>query len=78
MNIQEVKQQFKDEWVLLEVLQEDDLKQPIEVRVLTHSPNRDDVYDALLRVKEKIHVATMFTGAILKEGYAAAFFFLWE
>lgn len=78
MKIEEIQQQFKDEWVLLEVLKEDELHQPLEGRLIAHSFNRDDVYDALLRVPAKTHVATMFTGALLKEGYAAAFFVLWE
>lgn len=76
MNIEEVKKQFKDEWVLLEVTKEDDSHQPLEVNVLTHSQNRDDVYDALLKTKEGLHVAIIFTGELIKEGYAAAFFVL--
>lgn len=74
MKIEEVKKQYKEEWILLKIIKEDDFGQPLEGNVLAHSPNRDDIYDALLKVKKGSRIATLFTGELLKEGYAAAFF----
>ncbi len=73
-----VRQQYPNQWVLLEVVREDENQRLLEVRVVAHSTQRDDVYDALLKVPPGIHVATLFTGSILQEGYAAAFAILWE
>jgi len=47
MRIEEVKKKYKDEWVLVEILKEDELGNPIEVKVLAHSKARDDTYKAL-------------------------------
>lgn len=32
---------YKDEWVVAEILKEDDLGKPIEAKVLAHSKSRD-------------------------------------
>ena len=72
MRIEELKKQYKDEWVLLEVIKVDELGQPIEVNLISHSKNRDDIYEALKKTKVK-DVATFYTGEIPKKGYAVAF-----
>jgi len=53
---------FKDEWVLAEVLKEDDKHEIIDVEPLAHSKNRDEAYDALKFVKKGQHVMTLYTG----------------
>ena len=73
MNIEQIKQQYKDQWVLLEVLEEDVALQLTEGNVLKHSEIRDEVYDALLKTPKGSRVAVVFTGKPLQEGYAAAF-----
>ena len=40
---------FPDEWVLAEVLDSDDDDRPTRVRVITHSPDRQDVRSVLMR-----------------------------
>jgi len=75
MKTDKVKEMYKDEWVLAEVIKEDELGQPIEVEVITHSKNRDVVYDELERVEAGKHVCTFYTGEMPKKGYAVAF--LW-
>lgn len=70
--IEEVKKKFKNEWVLVEVLGEDELKQPKKVRLIAHSKNRDNIYDALRRTKAR-YISTFYTGKIPKKGYAVAF-----
>lgn len=73
MEIEELKKQYKDEWVLVEVLKVNELGQPVEVRTIAHSKNRDDIYDKLESIESKKHVATFYTGKIPEEGYAVAF-----
>jgi len=72
MRIEELKKKYKDEWVLVEILKEDELGNPIEVKVLAHSKARDDTYKALKDAKDK-YTYHFYTGEIPKEGYAVAF-----
>jgi len=74
MNIEEIKKQYKDEWVLVEVLEEDELNSPIKVKLIAHSKNRDDIYDKLEGIESKKHIATFYTGEIPEKGYAVAFY----
>ena len=74
MKIEELEKQYKDEWVLVEVLEEDELNKPIKVRLIAHSKNRDDIYDKLESIESKKHVATFYTGKIPEKGYAVAFY----
>lgn len=73
MRIDYVKKKYKDEWVLVEILKEDELGNPIEVEVLAHSKIRDDTYRALRNAKDK-YIYHFYTGEIPKEGYAVAFY----
>ena len=72
MRIEEIKKKYKDEWVLVEVLKEDEKGNPVEVKLIEHSKNRDDTYTAMRKhaVKYTYH---FYTGEIPKEGYAVAF-----
>lgn len=76
MKIEEIKELYRDEWVLAEVIKKDELGQPLEVEIITHSKNRDDVYDELEKVEKGRHVCTFYTGEIPKKGYAVAFVWL--
>lgn len=73
MNIEEIKPKYKDEWVLVDVLKEDEQGTPIEVRLVAPSKNRDDTYKAMKESKAK-HLAHFYTGEISKKGYAVAFY----
>jgi len=73
MRMSDVKKKYKDEWVLVEILREDELGNPIEVEVLAHSKTRDETYKALRNAKDK-YVYHFYTGGIPKEGYAVAFY----
>jgi len=70
--VDEIKERFKDEWVLVEVLEKNELNQPTKGRVIAHSRNRDDIYDALKGTKGK-HTYQFWTGEIPDKGYAVAF-----
>jgi hypothetical protein len=72
MKIEEIKKRYKDEWVLVEVLEEDELGQPTEVEVIIHSKARDEIYETLKETKTK-YTYQFYTGEIPKKGYAVAF-----
>lgn len=71
MKLEEVKEMFKDEWIILKVLSTDELDQPIEGEVVAHSKERDEVYKKQREIQGDI--AIFYTGEIPKEGYAVAF-----
>ena len=70
--IEKIKSKYKDEWVLIEVLEKNEKNQPLKGNVLAHSKNRDDTYDAMGKTKAK-HLYHLYTGEIPKKGYAVAF-----
>jgi len=72
-DIKEIKKRFKDEWVLIEVMGTDNLNQPRKGKVISHSKNRDDTYEAMKKSRAK-HLAHFYTGKIPKKGYAVAFY----
>ncbi len=72
MKIEKIKKKYKDEWILVEILQEDKKGTPIEVKLLEHSRNRDDTYSAMKKFAEK-YTYHFYTGEIPKKGYAVAF-----
>jgi len=72
MTIKDLEKEYRDEWVLVEVLKEDELGQPTDVRLLAHSKNRDEIYTKLRETKST-YVSTFYTGKIPQKGYAVAF-----
>jgi len=73
MKLKEVEKKYRDEWVLAEVLKEDESGEPVEVKVIAHSKNRDDTYYAMKKVKGK-YSYHFYTGKIPSKGYAVAFY----
>ncbi len=71
-SIEQIKERFKDEWVLVEVLEKDALNQPVKGKVIAHSRDRDDTYDAMKKTKAK-DISHFYTGKIPIKGYAVAF-----
>jgi len=63
LSLEQIRQKHWDEWVLVEVTQEDELNQPTAGLVLAHSKRRDDVYDEL-EVTTAEDPLVFFTGAI--------------
>jgi len=72
MDIDEIKEQYKDEWVLIEIVKCDEFGQPVEGNVIAHSINRDDTYEAMTKTKAK-RIYHIYTGKIPTKGYAVAF-----
>jgi hypothetical protein len=73
MKVKEVEEKYKDEWVLAEVLKEDESGEPTEVKVIAHSKHRDNTYEAMEKVKGK-YSYHFYTGHIPQKGYAVAFY----
>ncbi len=76
MKIEEIRQKYKDEWVLAEVLKQDPKTgEPLEINIIAHSKNRDETYDEMERASKKYkHVYHFFNGEIPEKGYAVAFY----
>ena len=72
MDIDKIKERYKDEWVLVEVVKYDEIGQPVEGNVIAHSRNRDDTYEAMTKTKAK-QLYHIYTGKIPIKGYAVAF-----
>lgn len=64
MKIVEVKKKFKNKWVLAEVLKENKLNEPVEVKPILASNDRNEIYDAIAKVPKGKTVATLYTGKI--------------
>jgi len=70
--IQDIKKKFRNEWVLGEVLDEDEKGQPKIVKVVAHSKDRSETYKAMKKHIGK-HICHFYAGEIPDKGYAAAF-----
>lgn len=71
MSIEEVKRTCKNEWVLVEIVEEDKSKEITRVRLIMHSENRDEIYEVL--EKNKGYTSQIYTGDLPK-GYVVAFY----
>lgn len=74
MTIEEIKKKHKNQWILAKVLKEDRLNRVTEAEVVLASPNKEEIYKALSKVKEGEHICTFYTGEILPKGMAFAFY----
>ena len=64
MKISEVNKKYKNKWVLAEVLKQDKLNQPVDVKPIMASKNRYDLYKKIPSLPKGTHIATMYTGEI--------------
>jgi len=71
VKVEEIKKKYREEWVLAEVIEEDEFGQPTEVELIAHSKARDEIYEKQRELNKDI--AIIYTGAIPKKGYAVAF-----
>ncbi|MFO7991066.1 MAG: hypothetical protein R6U61_02085 [Thermoplasmata archaeon] len=69
--LEEIKKKYPDQWILVEVIEENEIGETVKGRVIYHSKARDDVYDAMKETSKYTHV--FFSGEIPKKGYAFAF-----
>lgn len=61
LTIEELREKFADEWVLLEDPKTSDALEVESGRLLCHSKDRDEVYRKALELKPK-HSAVLYTG----------------
>ena len=73
MKIEEIKEQFKDEWVLVEIVKEDKSGTPTDVRLISHNKNKEETNKAMIKHKEK-YTYHFYTGKIPEKGYAVVFY----
>ncbi len=71
LTIEEIQRRFPDEWVLIEVLEEDDLGRPLRGYVTAHSADRDRIY--AIQTEFTGDYAVCYTGALPRKGFAIAF-----
>lgn len=67
MVIPEAMMQFPNEWVAFEVLEMDNLNRAYKGRLISHSPNRDEVWN-VLRKSRPYHGYVVFAGEIPPKG----------
>ena len=64
MKIAELKRKYKNQWVLAEVLKENKLNQPVDVKPIIASKDRDTIYDKIAEMPRTTVVMTLYTGKI--------------
>lgn len=64
MKITEIKKRFKNKWVLAEVLRENKLNQPVDVKPIIASEDRNKIYEKMARIPRGKTVTTFYTGKI--------------
>jgi hypothetical protein len=63
MKWKDIKNKFKNQWVLIEVEKVDENFNPLEGEVLAHSKDKDEIYQKLLIIKPK-EFSIEFTGEV--------------
>jgi hypothetical protein len=71
LTIEQIKEKYKDAWVLVEDPQTDKSLEVLAGKVLYHSHNRDEFDREALKFHPK-RFAVVYTGEVLAEGVAFA------
>lgn len=64
MKIAELKKKFKNLWVLAEVIKENKYNEPVDVKPIMASRDRNKIYERIAKVAKGKTVATLYTGKI--------------
>lgn len=64
MKVSELKKKFRNKWVLAEVVRENELNEPVDVKPIASSSDRDEIYEKMTKVKKGKTVATFYTGKV--------------
>ena len=75
MKIAAIREAFTDEWVAAEVLRVDKADVPLAGQVITHSPDKQEVYQAVkayLAQRPTARTYIFFTGNPIPEGLGVA------
>ena len=66
MRLEEIKQLYPDEWVLIEFAELDEELKVVEGAVIVHSRNKQEIYKKLLELDNE-KIAIEFTGDMPEE-----------
>ncbi len=66
-----LEKKYHDEWILIEVIEQNEFGAPTKGKLIAHSKRRDDIYDSMK--DHPGHTAVLFAGEIPKKGYAFCF-----
>lgn len=69
--IKDLMKKYKNEWLLVKVLEADELGRPVRDELILHSKSRDEIYEKQRNIKGDLYIT--YTGQIPKKGYAVAF-----
>lgn len=70
--IKDIMKKYKNEWLLIKVTVVDNQGQLTEGEVISHSKNRDEIYDTQKKFKGDLYIT--YSGKMPKKGYAIAFY----
>lgn len=62
MKVADVKKKFKNMWVLAEVLKENELNQPVDIKPILSSNDPDTLYTRLAKLSKNKTFTTFYTG----------------
>lgn len=62
MKIAELKKKFKNKWVLAEVLKENELNQPVEVKLINTGSDPNFLYEQMAKQPPGKTFTTFYTG----------------
>ena len=64
VTIAEEAKRYKDEWLLFEVTEVDEIDQPVKGRLLYHCKTRSELHGEAMKVREKV-TYRFFTGPVV-------------
>jgi len=70
VSIPETEKQYKDEWLLFEVVESSEQDEPLRGRLLCHHPDQGPIYDHA-DGKDALDLYITFTGPAVPDGYEA-------
>ena len=73
MHIDDIYEEYPNQWVLIKVTKEDEIGEVEEGDVIFAGEDRDEMYKALENVADGEQIATLYTGEILEEGESFSF-----
>lgn len=66
MTLEEIKQRYPDQWVLIEFTELDEELKVVKGKVIAHAPSREEIYKKLVELESE-RIAIEFTGEMPKE-----------
>jgi hypothetical protein len=68
LTINEMESRYKDEWLLIEDPETNEVLQVLKGRVLWHGQDRDELYRKMLELQPR-HSAVWYTGILPRNGH---------